>query len=170
MELRWSSSATHRVLLQVEADHSTGEARRLIFHHHCTSSPTQQLPRGLHQYKFIVDGEWRFSPEDPSIPDANGNINNYIDTTNFHPMIDTFKKYSLPHLARRRRTPSRKTSQIRRLISRGLRNSPRMRRNFHHTMNSAVIYGPTTTRIWASPTGTSRITVWRNKTGGFSSS
>jgi Glycogen recognition site of AMP-activated protein kinase len=45
------------------------------------------------RYKFIVDGEWRFSPEDPSIPDANGNINNYIDTTNFHPMIDTSQKY-----------------------------------------------------------------------------
>jgi 5'-AMP-activated protein kinase regulatory beta subunit len=63
----------------------------------------------LHQYKFIVDGEWRFSPEDPSIPDANGNINNYIDTTNFHPMIDTFKGYSPPHAARKRRTAIRKT-------------------------------------------------------------
>ena len=45
-------------------------------------------------YKFIVDGEWRFSPEDPSMPDPNGNINNYIDTTNFYPLMDNKKRYS----------------------------------------------------------------------------
>jgi hypothetical protein len=28
-----------------------------------------------------VDGEWKFSPDDPHTPDENGNINNYIDTT-----------------------------------------------------------------------------------------
>jgi hypothetical protein len=44
------------------------------------------------RYKFIVDGEWRFSPEDPIIPDANGNINNFIDTTNFQKMIETNNK------------------------------------------------------------------------------
>jgi hypothetical protein len=75
----------------VEADDSARKAGRRVLDHHRKMAHTQQLPRGLHQYKFIVDGEWRFSPEDPSIPDANGNINNYIDTTNFHPMIDTFK-------------------------------------------------------------------------------
>lgn len=37
----------------------------------------------LLSYKFIVDGEWRFSPEDPTKPDAQGNINNYIDTTSY---------------------------------------------------------------------------------------
>lgn len=45
-----------------------------------------------------MDGEWRFSPEDPSIPDANGNINNFIDTTGFRPMIDGSKKYTLYNL------------------------------------------------------------------------
>jgi hypothetical protein len=35
------------------------------------------------RYKFIVDGEWRFSPEDATMSDDNGYINNYIDTTNF---------------------------------------------------------------------------------------
>jgi hypothetical protein len=54
------------------------------------------------RYKFIVDGEWRFSPEDPTIPDANGNINNYIDTTNFHPMIEKTKKYLTCDKARKK--------------------------------------------------------------------
>jgi 5'-AMP-activated protein kinase regulatory beta subunit len=39
------------------------------------------LPKGIYYYKFIVDGEWKFSPDDPHTPDENGNINNYIDTT-----------------------------------------------------------------------------------------
>ena len=37
----------------------------------------------IFRYKFIVDGEWRFSPEDATMSDDNGYINNYIDTTNF---------------------------------------------------------------------------------------
>ena len=40
-----------------------------------------KLPKGIYYYKFIVDGEWKFSPDDPHTPDENGNINNYIDTT-----------------------------------------------------------------------------------------
>lgn len=39
------------------------------------------MPKGVHYYKFIVDGEWKFSPDDAHTPDENGNINNYIDTT-----------------------------------------------------------------------------------------
>ncbi|CAD8057293.1 unnamed protein product [Paramecium sonneborni] len=39
------------------------------------------LPKGIHHYKFIVDGDWRFSPDDPTTADEHGNINNVIDTT-----------------------------------------------------------------------------------------
>lgn len=39
------------------------------------------MPKGIHHYKFIVDGDWRFSPDDPTIADEHGNINNVIDTT-----------------------------------------------------------------------------------------
>lgn len=30
-----------------------------------------------------MDDEWRFNPEDPSKPDGEGNINNFIDTTTY---------------------------------------------------------------------------------------
>jgi hypothetical protein len=40
------------------------------------------LNRGVYYYKFIVDGEWKFSPDDPTAPDEHGNINNVVDTTN----------------------------------------------------------------------------------------
>jgi len=42
-----------------------------------------KLPKGMHYFKFIVDNEWRFAPDKPTMTDSTGNINNYIDTTNF---------------------------------------------------------------------------------------
>ena len=36
---------------------------------------------GIHQYKFIVDGNWVFSKHHPTANDANGNINNIIEIT-----------------------------------------------------------------------------------------
>ena len=40
----------------------------------------QRLAPGIYHYKYIVDGEWRFSPDDDTSPDEKGNINNIIDT------------------------------------------------------------------------------------------
>ncbi|OII73098.1 AMP-activated protein kinase beta chain [Cryptosporidium ubiquitum] len=42
-----------------------------------------ELTRGIHFYKFIVDGEWRYSPEYPIESDSEGYINNYIDLTGY---------------------------------------------------------------------------------------
>lgn len=36
------------------------------------------LPPGVHQYKFIVDGEWRHDEGQPYMPDPLGNVNNWI--------------------------------------------------------------------------------------------
>jgi len=44
------------------------------------------LPRGIHQYKFKVDGEWKYNPKFPTCNDG-GNINNYLDTTNLEIII-----------------------------------------------------------------------------------
>jgi 5'-AMP-activated protein kinase regulatory beta subunit len=43
------------------------------------------LERGVHQYKFIVDGNWRFATDQPTMRDSAGNINNFIDTTHYAP-------------------------------------------------------------------------------------
>ena len=42
---------------------------------------TINLPRGYHQYKFKIDGEWKYNNKYPTCND-DGNINNYLDTTN----------------------------------------------------------------------------------------
>lgn len=37
------------------------------------------LEPGIHQYKFVVDGVWRHHPDQPTVHDEVGNINNFID-------------------------------------------------------------------------------------------
>lgn len=42
---------------------------------------TLPLRNEIYQYKFIVDGEWKFSRKFPTKDDGNGNINNILDNT-----------------------------------------------------------------------------------------
>ena len=41
------------------------------------------LHNKIYFYKFIVDGEWKFSQIQPTKQDNDGNINNFLDLTNF---------------------------------------------------------------------------------------
>ena len=43
------------------------------------------LKRGKHAFKFIVDDEWRYAPDQPTVADIEGRINNFIDVTSFKP-------------------------------------------------------------------------------------
>lgn len=61
----------------------------------------QSLPTGKHAYKFVVDDEWRFAPDQPTVADTAGNINNMIDLANFIPEEEAAppaRKDSLPHI------------------------------------------------------------------------
>jgi 5'-AMP-activated protein kinase regulatory beta subunit len=46
---------------------------------------TLNLPKEIHEYKFIVDGQWKYSAKQPNKKDNTNNINNYIDLTNYVP-------------------------------------------------------------------------------------
>lgn len=59
---------------------------------------TLELPRGNHQYKFIVDNVWKFSKHFPTCSDGKGNINNIIDT---NLLISPVKRLETPLEARR---------------------------------------------------------------------
>ena len=41
--------------------------------------PPPPPPRTLKQYKFIVDGEWKYDPNQPAMFDEMGNVNNVIE-------------------------------------------------------------------------------------------
>lgn len=43
----------------------------------------QEIPRGVLQYKFIVDEQWRFARDQPKTQDAHGNTNNVLDISNY---------------------------------------------------------------------------------------
>lgn len=60
------------------------------------------LPRGRHAYKFLVDGEWRFAPEQSKAADANGHIHNFIDLADFK----TFEESEAARRARIQRSGS----------------------------------------------------------------
>jgi len=46
-------------------------------------SVVKELPRGVHQYKFIVDEQWRYATDQPKTSDAHGNMNNVVDITTY---------------------------------------------------------------------------------------
>lgn len=43
------------------------------------------LEKGKHAFKFVVDDEWRYAPDQPIIHDTQGRINNFIDISEFIP-------------------------------------------------------------------------------------
>ena len=45
-----------------------------------------EISKGVHEYKFLVDGEWKFSLDQPVLQDIGGNVNNVVD-------IQYYEKY-----------------------------------------------------------------------------
>ena len=43
-----------------------------------------ELKRDIYEYKFIIDNSWKFSTHQPTKNDGKGNINNFIDLTNYN--------------------------------------------------------------------------------------
>lgn len=43
------------------------------------------LPSGVYQYRFIVDGRWRYVPELPSVPNDMGDFNNIVEVNEYVP-------------------------------------------------------------------------------------
>jgi hypothetical protein len=37
------------------------------------------LPSGVYQFKFFVDGQWRYSPDLPAVSDDTNNVKNILD-------------------------------------------------------------------------------------------
>lgn len=46
------------------------------------------LTRGKHAYKFVVDDEWRFAPDQLTVTDVEGNVNNFVDVSEFAALAD----------------------------------------------------------------------------------
>ena len=51
-----------------------------------------ELKRDKYEYKFIIDNSWKFSTHQQTKNDGKGNINNFIDLTNYNIQIKENKK------------------------------------------------------------------------------
>ena len=51
-----------------------------------------ELKRDKYEYKFIIDNSWQFSKYQETRNDGKGNINNFIDLTNYNKQIKKIKK------------------------------------------------------------------------------
>lgn len=58
--------------------HCTVSLRAALAANYFARSTRRFRPAGTYQYKFIVDNEWRFATDQPTVRDEMGNINNCI--------------------------------------------------------------------------------------------
>lgn len=55
------------------------------------------LPSGVYHYKFVVNGEWRHSPDLPYVYDEKGNATNILDVQDYVPEnLDSIAEFVLP--------------------------------------------------------------------------
>ena len=47
--------------------------------HTCCCRQVKLLPPGVYQYKFIVDGQWKYAPDQKADYDEMGNVNNTLE-------------------------------------------------------------------------------------------
>lgn len=52
------------------------------------------LPSGVYQYRFLVDGQWRHSPDLPWEQDDSGNAYNVLDLQVTFPIFNALTFYS----------------------------------------------------------------------------
>jgi len=50
-----------------------------------TALPPSPCPTHTQQYKFIVDGEWKYDPNQPAMFDEMGNVNNVLEVHEYVP-------------------------------------------------------------------------------------
>ena len=53
---------------------------------------SKMLEPKKYEYKFRVDGNWRYAPDQQTTRDQRGNENNVIDLTNNQPLIDILQE------------------------------------------------------------------------------
>ncbi|EOY34329.1 5\'-AMP-activated protein kinase beta-2 subunit protein isoform 1 [Theobroma cacao] len=55
------------------------------------------LPSGIYHYKFIIDGEWRYTPDLPFVADEMGHVCNILDVHDYVPEnLDSVTEFETP--------------------------------------------------------------------------
>jgi len=72
----WSHGGEH---VEVEGSFDNWTNRQALQRSGKDFTIVKLLPPGVYQYKFIVDGEWKYAPEQPAMYDEIGNVNNVLE-------------------------------------------------------------------------------------------
>jgi 5'-AMP-activated protein kinase regulatory beta subunit len=80
--LAWSHGGAH---VEVEGSWDNWTARQPLRHTGKDWTIIKLLPPGVYQYKFIVDGEWRYDFNQPAMHDEMANVNNVVEVQEYAP-------------------------------------------------------------------------------------
>ncbi|GMH36951.1 hypothetical protein BSKO_04824 [Bryopsis sp. KO-2023] len=78
----WSHGGNH---VAVEGSFDNWTARQTLQRSGKNFTVVKLLPPGVYQYKFIVDGEWKYDPNQSAMYDEMGNVNNVMEVQEFVP-------------------------------------------------------------------------------------
>ena len=77
-----SHGGTH---VEVEGSFDNWTTRTLMHRNGKDFTVIKLMQPGVYQYKFIVDGEWKYAPEQPAMYDERGNVNNVVEVCEYTP-------------------------------------------------------------------------------------
>mmetsp|Transcript_40877 Transcript_40877/g.105706 ORF Transcript_40877/g.105706 Transcript_40877/m.105706 type:complete len:265 (-) Transcript_40877:416-1210(-) len=80
----WSHGGEH---VEVEGSFDNWTNRQALQRSGKDFTIVKLLPPGVYQYKFIVDGEWKYAPEQPAMYDEIGNVNNVLEVQEYAPDV-----------------------------------------------------------------------------------
>lgn len=82
--LHWSFGGSH---VEVEGSWDNWTTRTQLQRSGKDFTIIRLLAPGVYQYKYIVDGQWRYAPNLPAMYDDMGNINNVLEVQEFIPEV-----------------------------------------------------------------------------------
>ena len=93
--INWNQGGT---VVEVEGSFDNWQSRQALHRSgNREFAVVKMLPPGVYQYKFIVDGEWKYAPDQPAMYDEMGNVNNVLEVQEYVPeILDSLDSFLAP--------------------------------------------------------------------------
>eukprot|EP00238_Polyblepharides_amylifera_P013974 CAMPEP_0196575652 /NCGR_PEP_ID=MMETSP1081-20130531/5082_1 /TAXON_ID=36882 /ORGANISM="Pyramimonas amylifera, Strain CCMP720" /LENGTH=226 /DNA_ID=CAMNT_0041894017 /DNA_START=384 /DNA_END=1064 /DNA_ORIENTATION=- len=92
--ITWSHGGNN---IEVQGSFDNWESRQSLHRHGKDFNLVKMLLPGVYQYKFIVDGEWKYAPDQPAMYDEMGNVNNVLEVQEYIPEnLDSLSGFKSP--------------------------------------------------------------------------
>ncbi|KAK9820387.1 hypothetical protein WJX72_009820 [[Myrmecia] bisecta] len=90
----WSHGGNH---VEVEGSFDNWTTRQAMQRSGKDFTIVKLLPPGVYQYKFIVDKEWKYAPDQPAMYDEMNNVNNVLEVQEYVPEnLDSLSGFEPP--------------------------------------------------------------------------